>query len=403
MTTNAEPSSVPEWLRLSRSSLHITTVLRTLAQREQIRASARSASRHKSDPSLAHRLSHLGALVTHKSEHVDHYSISASVHPDNQRANRYADVGSYDRTRITVPRGIVEDGDSSPSDGRYLNGNWVRELFGGKWWIATQAPLPHTAHAFLSVILQPVTRPPDTLHNLPGAESNTSRVRTVVQLTRNIESGMLKAHVYFPPLEGQSWVMSPEPGCAATSIKVTLLKITSIDEAHCVQSTVSVQPVLPQDVEPVVFQHMLYGSWPDHGVPNEEDRIGLLRFTRLVDQTNRDLSWEPESLRNELDPDPPIMVNCSAGIGRTGAFIAVSSLLRAQGLLSPVTSLSSGEMSTPPPLPPSPLGPLPEELHEDLVAQEIDSLREQRPGMVQKDEQILFVYEMLTEAFSALK
>ena len=52
-----------------------------------------------------------------------------------------------------------------------------------------------------------------------------------------------------------------------------------------------------------------------------------------------------------------------------------------------------------PPLPLSPLGPLPEELQGDMVAQEIDSLREQRPGMVQRDDQVVMIYETLIAAF----
>jgi protein-tyrosine phosphatase len=135
---------------------------------------------------------------------------------------------------------------------------------------------------------------------------------------------------------------------------------------------------------------MMYAAWPDHGVPENEDQASLLAFMRLVDETNKDTSYQ-----TNLHPDPPIMVNCSAGIGRTGSFIALCSLLRADGLLGP----GCGSLTTPSPLPASPLGPLPDGLKDDLVAQEVDSLREQRPGMVQRDEQIMLIYEVLASAF----
>ncbi|OSX67166.1 hypothetical protein POSPLADRAFT_1042426 [Postia placenta MAD-698-R-SB12] len=390
--------AVPEWLKSSRSSSHIISVIRTLLQREQARASARSTSRQRSIPSKTRRLSR-GLSFTDKSDHVDHYSITAGCNPDNEACNRYMDIIPYDRTRVVISDRGVEKGENAPNGGRYLNANWVRERAGGKWWIATQAPLPNTAHAFLSALREPLAHPPASrvVGSSPSLSpaSMTSRVRTVVQLTQNIESGMRKAHVYFPPLEGQSWIVQPEEGCLTPPLKVTLVRFQEIDYAQCIQCTVSIEPLSANQPEPVVFQHLLYGSWPDHGVPSAEDRASFLNFVRLVDEANRDLSSQPQGV--DLDPDPPIMVNCSAGVGRTGAFIAVSSLLRAYGFLSPA--------ATPPeqdPLTPSPLGPLPKELSDDLIAQEIDALREQRPGMVQKEEQVTFIYDMLLAAFDVV-
>ncbi|KAH9948204.1 protein-tyrosine phosphatase-like protein [Amylocystis lapponica] len=400
------PPPTPEWLKSSSSSAHIATVIQILIAREKDRARARNVSRSKSHPSVTHRLSHLPSTLTTKSELSSHYSIAVGTHPDNIPGNRYADIEPYDRTRVVVSQsGVVQGVDRSPAEGRYLNASWVRELLGGKWWIATQAPLPETAHAFLSVVLQPITRPPPTLYSSQSSSPppKTSRVRTIVQLTRNVESGMRKAHVYFPPIDGQSWILSPEDGCSSPSLKVTLLKTKSIDEAHCVQSTVSIEPLTlsssgsHEKVEPVVFQHMLYGSWPDHGVPKPEDCEALLNFVKLVDETNRNVAHLANS--DELDPDPPVMVGCSAGVGRTGAFIVLSSLLRAHGFLAP-SAMSRETASALPPLAPSPLGPLPEEIRFDLVAQEIDMVREQRPGMIQRDSQVLFVYNMLNVAFS---
>ncbi|KAI0714837.1 phosphatases II [Earliella scabrosa] len=391
----ADAPKVPAWLERCHNFEHITEVLRALAKRERTRSLAQSASRHQSHPSKRHRVSHIASSIPTKPEHVEHYSVAAGTDPDNARLNRYADIWPYDRTRVVVcPGEPSHDCSSSCTSGRYLNANWVRELAGGKWWIATQAPLPQTAHAFLSVILEGISPPPGTpFSNL----RDLNRIRTIVQLTQNLERGMRKAHVYFPPLEGQSWVIEPEEGRADPAIQVTLTRSHTVDAAHCIQSVVSLQPLSPQRTpvgEPVIFQHLLYASWPDHGVPAREDREGLLRFARLVDEANRDLSLYTGVA--DLDPNPPIMVNCSAGVGRTGAFIALCSLLRHYRLLSPPRA----EEIPIPPLPPSPLGPLPEELKDDMVAQEIDSLREQRPGMVQRDDQVVMIYETLIVAFA---
>jgi len=397
---HAARNPVPEWLEDCHSVEHIDRVLDILADREKTRESARRASRHKSHPSKVHRMLYTPATMLSDAEIVEHYSIGIGCHPHNAPCNRYTNVEPYDRTRV-----LIADNREIEEAERYLNASWVRELAGGKWYIATQAPLPDTVHAFLSVLLQPISRPPPDLH--PHSESDpgpkTSRIRTIVQLTRNVESGQRKAHVYFPPMEGESWVVSPEPGYSAASLKVSLHRVEQFDDAHCTLSTVSIQSLSEDGVEdvdePVVFKHMLFSSWPDHGVPEPEHRSSLLRFLQLVDAMNRDISEQPPAAQGHLDPDPPIMVGCSAGIGRTGSFIALSSLLRANGFLPPSTSSFLETSENPPNLQPSPLGPLPEELQHDLVAQEIDSLREQRPGMVQRQDQVILVYEALIEAF----
>lgn len=391
--------SVPEWLVRSQDDGHFDNVVQALLKRERERYSARKASMHKTHPSMTHRITHLPTTTLKDDDIVDHYSVSVAAHPDNQPANRYMDIAPYDRTRV-----VVGHNGSEPS-GRYLNASWVRELAGGKWWIASQAPLPQTTHAFLSVIIDPISPPPPVLSLMSPVTGSTSRVRTVVQLTRDMENGMRKAHAYIPPQVGESWMSFPEPNCSAPPLRVTLEAVEEIEEAHCIRSTVSIQPyssTIPGEAagEPVVFKHMLFSSWPDHSVPRAEDREALLRFVQLVDETNRDLSSQPENVRDKLDPDPPIIVGCSAGIGRTGTFIALSSLLRAYRFLRPATSLLHDSNKELPPLGPPPLGPLPEDIQEDRVAQEVDSLREQRPGMVQRNDQVALIYECLLIAFA---
>ncbi|GAW04751.1 phosphatases II [Lentinula edodes] len=237
------------------------------------------------------------------------------------------------------------------------------------------------------------------------------------------------------------------------------------------------------------FTHLLFVAWPDHSVPSPSDRAALFEFVRLVDRVNRQMPFDDSDSgssqttpirpgetsskdakdkmkitskefkavshnrtggsaeEKDVDVDPPIIVGCSAGIGRTGSFIAMNSLLRHAGFLPPPGDLqhpSSSSLPLPSPHPYSPptqssqatslpttssqsstaptstttppldastasynshipvvgpLGPLPTSLSADLVSQEIDSLREQRAGMVQRPEQAVLVYEMMVGAY----
>ena len=404
---------------------HLDAMLHLLASRESLRLTAREVSRfvetravYNTPHTLAANLLRQGV----KFEFVDHYSIADGANGENNASNRYADVVPYDRTRVIVQWPSTDATTDKEEDrkGRYLNANWVLEHQGKKWWIATQAPLRQTTHAFLSLILQPNVCPSSALLSSHSDDiqspAKTSRVRTVVQLTQDFEGGRRKADPYFPSDLGTSFLIPPEAGCDAPSLKVTLLATKAIEHAHCIQSTVSITPITypPERIlddttidnenatdDEVVFQHLLYLSWPDHGVPNPQDCASLLAFIQLVESTNRDISLctiHPGTSPNctctctLLDPDPPIIVGCSAGIGRTGTYIALSSLLRASGLLLPASRPTPSSV-----LPASPLGPLPNDAVNDMVVQEIDSLREQRPGMVQRAEQVALVYKVLAD------
>ena len=63
----------------------------------------------------------------------------------------------------------------------------------------------------------------------------------------------------------------------------------------------------------LLVTHLQYTSWPDHGVPAKPEH-----FLNFV-----------ESLRREVSPSEPILVHCSAGVGRTGVTIALDAAISA--------------------------------------------------------------------------
>lgn len=419
--------AIPVWLKNAYTESNIALVLRTLAERESrreyIRLLSHNRARASSGFSSGSEASHLCPPPTFiPNSHLEHYSVATANQAQNVPRNRYADIAPYDRTRVDVGSGDAA--------GRYLNANWVLERHGHKWWIATQAPLPMTIHTFLSLIMQPISTPKalSTMSNTKlkddAAPRVTSQIRTVVQLTKNVEGGRTKAHPYFPTEVGKSIIVPPDAGLSVQALKVTLLHTQDHEDAQCSQSIVAISPVSftsavqttplknvdeskdfhgpeEDDNNRVIFQHFMYNAWPDHGVPEDDDCRSLLAFLKLVDRLNRDSNFDnhsptissPHVPQHHNDPDPPILVGCSAGVGRTGSFIALSSLLRHSGFLPPAATPIPASV-----IPSSPLGILPEGLAGDLVLEEIDFLREQRPRMVERSEQTLFIYEFLIRA-----
>ncbi|KAJ4470786.1 protein-tyrosine phosphatase-like protein [Lentinula aciculospora] len=437
---------LPRWLLNAYTAPHIQSALTILDEREDARAGKGMTS--KAVAAVEANSSHLLNSTSnfYSSESTNFYSIVSGTSPENRLRNRYMDVLPYDRTRVKVQLPYFQNsgGVHAPqavdehSEGLYVNANWVQEKYGRKWWIASQAPLRNTAYTFLSLLLEDVHPTTSTTADPSSMASTTQHIhwscpRTVVQLTQNVESGRRKAHPYFPDVVGQTMIVvpdltdlsSPSPSTFSISrskLKVTLVAQEEIREACCVKSIVEVRPF--STIQPAIqFTHLLFVAWPDQSVPSPSDRAALFEFVRLVNRVNRQKPLDPSSSHTQKD-DPPIIVGCSAGIGRTGSFIAMNSLLRHAGFLPPHEDsvLSQSRSSSPSSFHTSqsvllphtsttpsdtsinrtsntPLGPLPATLSTDLVSQEIDSLREQRAGMVQRPEQAMLVYEMMVGAY----
>jgi protein-tyrosine phosphatase len=95
----------------------------------------------------------------------------------------------------------------------------------------------------------------------------------VVQLTRNVESGRRKADTYFPEVVGQSVIIPPSYSALGPALKVTLVERQSIEDARCIQSTVSITPLNAQSAES-----------PEHDDDNDYgiDTNNTTTFTHLL-------------------------------------------------------------------------------------------------------------------------
>lgn len=172
---------------------------------------------------------------------------------------------------------------------------------------------------------------------------------------------------------------------------MSLQSTETIPDAGCTVSTVELKLLSSSGAvggDAFVVKHVNYEKWPDHSIP--DDPIELMNLAQVVSDANASSS--------------PILAHCSAGVGRTGTFIAISSLLRQHGWLPPVDGKADSMLNK---LylshRQSPLGQLAPPFSEDPVAREVDGLREQRTTMVQRPEQLGIVYQVLITALDQAK
>jgi protein tyrosine phosphatase len=203
-----------------------------------------------------------------------------------------------------------------------------------------------------------------------------------VQLTPEWEGRIRKADPYFPNEIGETWTFQPESEGVSPPLSVTLVRRTLHEEMNCVESELRIRPEDGEDEE-VAVVHLLYTAWPDHGVPEQSE--SLLRFVRYCEQVNS------RGDRGDRRHQAPMAVGCSAGIGRTGSFITISSLLEVLHDSPDMKPPDGRSQSTQAVLSNPGFG----RYSEDLVVLEIDWLREQRGGMVQRREQMEMIYGIL--------
>ncbi|ETN38195.1 uncharacterized protein HMPREF1541_06226 [Cyphellophora europaea CBS 101466] len=160
--------------------------------------------------------------------------------------------------------------------------------------------------------------------------------------------------------------------------------------------------------------HYLYMHWPDFGKPEAEERAALMRLIKVSRQTAG---------------ESPRIVHCSAGVGRTGTFIALDFLtgeLESGRLARRASGLSTGsednqqqqqqsdsladsqapkrkqQATTPELQPGEDASSNGKEKETDLIHQTVDSLRQQRMMMVMNELQYSLLYEILRETFVAM-
>ncbi|NXA54043.1 PTN3 phosphatase, partial [Nothocercus julius] len=199
-------------------------------------------------------------------------AVTCAKVPQNMDKNRYKDVLPYDATRIILQ-----------GDEDYINANYVNMEIPTvgvvNRYIATQGPLPHTCAHFWQVVWD-------------------HKLSLIIMLTTLTERGRTKCHQYWPDppdvMEyGNFRVRCQSEDCTIAYV-VREMMITNVEteQQHAVT-------------------HLQYVAWPDHGVP--DDSMDFLEFVTCM---------RPKRVKNE-----PVLVHCSAGIGRTGVLVTMETAM----------------------------------------------------------------------------
>ncbi|XP_046715598.1 protein tyrosine phosphatase receptor type Fa isoform X13 [Silurus meridionalis] len=233
----------------------------------------------------------------------------------NKPKNRYANVIAYDHSRV-----VLSPIDAIPGSD-YINANYIDGYRKQNAYIATQGPLPETVSDFWRMVWE-------------------QRSSTIIMMTRLEEKSRVKCDQYWPSRGTETYGM----------IQVTLLDTVEL-ATYSVRTFTIYKTGSSEKREVRQFQFMV---WPDHGVP--EYPTPILAFMRRVKTCN--------------PPDAgPMVVHCSAGVGRTGCFIVIDAMLERMR-------------------------------HEQAVDVygHVTLMRSQRNYMVQTEDQYIFIHDALLEA-----
>ncbi|XP_022124012.2 tyrosine-protein phosphatase corkscrew [Pieris rapae] len=206
-----------------------------------------------------------------------------------------------------------------------FNGNLYRNLVNDKIYIATQGCLSNTIDDFWQMIWQ-------------------DNVRVIAMITKEVENGKRKCERYWPDL----------------NLKETHDDLTVSSTSESFHEDYIIREFIVSDKisTRTIYQYQ-FTTWPDHGTP--PDPHGILGFIEKINRKMCEITQEDDAPEKNI-----LCVHCSAGVGRTGTFIVIDTLIdtiKISGFNCEIDAYNA-----------------------------VKSLRMQRPGMVQNKRQYRFIY-----------
>uniref|UniRef100_A0A3P9DRI0 Receptor-type tyrosine-protein phosphatase epsilon n=1 Tax=Maylandia zebra TaxID=106582 RepID=A0A3P9DRI0_9CICH len=238
-----------------------------------------------------------------------HGSFEEASREHNREKNRYPNILPYDHSRVVLS---------------HLDGHLCSDYINASY-IDVSSPKPETVADFWRMIWE-------------------QKTTTIVMLTNLKERKEEKCYQYWP--EKGCWMY----GNIRVALEDVIVLVDYTIRKFCVQYQGSDGPRAPRLVTQLHFT-----SWPDFGVPFSP--IGMLKFLKKVKAVNPSYAG-------------PIVVHCSAGVGRTGTFIVIDSMIDMMHIEQRVDVFGF-----------------------------VSRIREQRCQLIQTDMQYSFIYQALLEYY----
>ncbi|KIH59109.1 Protein-tyrosine phosphatase [Ancylostoma duodenale] len=228
--------------------------------------------------------------------------------------------------------------DVPPNESDYINASYIRipkgpplHLYANREYISTQGCLPNTLLDFWRMVWQ-------------------ENSRVIVMTTKEMERSRSKCHVYWPALREE---LNLREYVIKTVEEIKVPGDNGLD-MFIKRRFMVAKKGMPQRE----LFHLQFIGWPDHGCPEQPESV--LRFLDAVDV----------ACKKAISSQGPVIVHCSAGIGRTGTFIVIDILLnqiRHRGSSCPID-----------------------------IPRTVMKIREQRSRMVQTEAQYVFLYRAIS-------
>jgi receptor-type tyrosine-protein phosphatase gamma len=252
-----------------------------------------------------------------------------NMEDDLQQFNRYCDILPFTRNPIT----LAKDTHGSNS---YINASFLSSSINGdeKSFICCQSPLDNTIVDFWRMVIN-------------------QGINTIIMLCKIRAGNRPQSSQYFPTV------------CDASFTDFKGVKLISKEYKKDVQITIRTFLLEVGKGETREVLHYQWEGWPDHGVPEQRQYGVILDLVNVINE------------RRKLFPNLPIMVHCSAGVGRSGTVVAIHNIAQIIKAYRQKVATHPGTKAN------------------ISIFSVVRRLREQRISMVQTKEQYILIYEMI--------